>query len=114
MTTCPVAEDWEAFLDQVTKTPLYSMSCRTTVAFRSSTKLYTAKIGKTCYMCTQLGGLAEWFIQIDTSQSMIEVDMPYTMPEIGPSKEGATDRSAKDGPKDSSHHEFHHIKQHSY
>ena len=45
---------------------------------------------------------------------MIEVDMPYTVPEIGPSEEGVTDTSAKGRPKDSSHHEFHHIKQHSH
>ena len=43
-------------------------------------KLYAAKIGKMCYECTQLGGLAEWFTQINTSQSLIEVHMPYTAP----------------------------------
>ena len=35
---CPVAEDWEAFLGQGTETPFYSMSCRTSVTFRGSTK----------------------------------------------------------------------------
>ena len=44
---------------------------------------------------------------------MIEVDMPYTVPAIRPSEEGATDRSAEDKPKDSCHHKFHYIKQHS-
>ena len=67
-----------------------------------------------CYECTQLGGLAEWFTQIDTSQSMIEVDMSYNVPKDGPSEKGATDTSAKDRPKDGSHHNFCHKKQHSH
>ena len=48
--------------------------------FGALQKLYTAKISKMCYECTQLGGLAEWFTQIDTSESLLEVDMPYTVP----------------------------------
>ena len=70
-------------------------------------------IGGKCYVYTQLDGLAEWFTWIGTSRSVTEVDMP-TVYEIAPSEEGATDTSAKDRPKDSSHHNFHPIKQHSH
>ena len=55
--------------------------------FGALQKLHTAKISKMCYECTQLGGLAEWFTRIE----LIEVDMPYTVPEIRPSEVGATD-----------------------
>ena len=70
-------------------------------------------IGEKCQVYTQLDGLAEWVTWIGTSHSVIEVDMP-TVCEIEPSEEWATDTSAKDRSKDSSRHNFHHIKENSH